>query len=149
MLGAARFLKAPGVQITVDAIVGRQASATVDLLQDLRAAGPLPPFVVVHIGNNGTLREHQFEAMMKLLADVPHVVFVNTKVPRRWQDPNNAVLRAGALKHTRVKLVDWLSHSEGHPEWFRKDGYHLEPQGAEAYASMLRSLYAPTATPQL
>jgi hypothetical protein len=97
----------------------------------------------VHIGNNGTLREQQFEAMMRLLSDVPHVVFVNTKVPRRWQDPNNAVLSAGARRHTRVQLVDWLSYSQGHPEWFRKDGYHLLPNGAEAYASLLRPYYAP------
>ncbi|HKP58373.1 MAG TPA: acyltransferase family protein, partial [Polyangiales bacterium] len=149
MLGAARHMKAPGTQITVDAMVGRQASAVVDLLQQLRAEGPLPPLVVVHIGNNGTLREHQFETMMNLLADVPNVVFVNTKVPRRWQDPNNAVLNAGVRKHSRVHLVDWLSYSEGHPEWFRKDGYHLLPQGAEAYAGLLRGFYAPEKAPTL
>lgn len=143
MLGAARHLRAPGTQVTVDAVVGRQASAVVDLLAQLRSDGPLPPLVVVHIGNNGTLREQQFEAMMRLLADVPHVVFVNTKVPRRWQDPNNAVLSAGAQRHTRVQLVDWLTFSSGHPEWFRKDGYHLLPIGAEAYASLLRPYYAP------
>jgi peptidoglycan/LPS O-acetylase OafA/YrhL len=143
MLGAARHLQAAGAQVTVDAVVGRQASAVVDLLQQLRAEGPLPPLVLVHIGNNGTLREHQFETMMKLLADVPTVVFVNTKVPRRWQDPNNAVLTAGARKHSRVHIVDWLSFSEGHPEWFRKDGYHLLPEGAQAYAGLLRGYYAP------
>ncbi|HKU39181.1 MAG TPA: acyltransferase family protein, partial [Polyangiales bacterium] len=146
MLGAARHLHAPGAQITVDAMVGRQASAVLDLLAERRAEGPLPPLVVVHIGNNGTLREQQFEAMMRLLADVPQVVFVNTKVPRRWQDPNNAVLAAGARRHARVRLVDWLSYSEGHPEWFRKDGYHLLPVGAEAYAALLRPFYAPEAS---
>jgi peptidoglycan/LPS O-acetylase OafA/YrhL len=138
MLGAARHLRVPGAQITIDAVVGRQASAVVDLLEQLKASGEKPEVVVIHIGNNGTLREQQFEAMVKLLKNVPNVVFVNTKVPRRWQDPNNAVLTAGARRHSRILLVDWLSYSQGHPEWFRTDGYHLQPDGAEAYAGLLR-----------
>lgn len=142
MLGAARHLRAPGAQITIDAVVGRQASAVVDLLEQLKVSGEKPEVVLIHIGNNGTLREQQFEAMVKLLKNVPNVVFVNTKVPRRWQDPNNAVLTAGARRHSRVLLVDWLSYSQGHPEWFRADGYHLQPDGAEAYAGLLRPFYS-------
>jgi peptidoglycan/LPS O-acetylase OafA/YrhL len=142
MLGAARHLRAPDTQMTIDAVVGRQASATVDLLAQFKASGEKPEVVLIHIGNNGTLRDNQFEAMMRLLSDVPNVVFVNTKVPRRWQDPNNAVLTAGAKRYTRVALVDWLSYSEGHPEWFRSDGYHLQPEGAEAYAGLLKHYYS-------
>jgi len=141
MLGAARHLRTPGAQITIDAVVGRQASATLDVLEQLKASGEKPEVVVIHIGNNGTLRDQQFEAMVKLLKNVPSVVFVNTKVPRRWQDPNNAVLTAGAKRHAHILLVDWLSFSEGHPEWFRSDGYHLQPEGAEAYAGLLRPFY--------
>jgi hypothetical protein len=142
MLGAARHLRTPGAQVTIDAVVGRQASAALDVLEQLRAAGEKPEVVLIHIGNNGTLREQQFEAMMKVLKNVPSVVFVNTKVPRRWQDPNNAVLSAGAQRHPNIVLVDWLSYSEGHPEWFRSDGYHLQPEGAEAYAGLLRQYYS-------
>jgi peptidoglycan/LPS O-acetylase OafA/YrhL len=142
MLGAARHLRTPGTQMTIDAVVGRQASAAVDVLEQLKASGEKPEVVLVHIGNNGTLRDRQFEEMLKLLKDVPNVVFVNTKVPRRWQDPNNAVISAGVKRHSHVTMVDWLEFSKGHPEWFRSDGYHLQPVGAEAYASLLRPFYS-------
>lgn len=148
MLGAARHLKVPGAQMTIDAMVGRQASAALDVLEQFKESGERPEVVLIHIGNNGTFREPQFDAMMRLLKNVPRVVFVNTKVPRRWQDPNNAVLSAGAKKYSRVVLVDWLSYSKGHPEWFRSDGYHLQPDGAEAYASLLRPYYAGQPQPQ-
>lgn len=144
MLGAARHLRAPGTQMTIDAVVGRQASAAVDVLEQLKSADEKPEVVLIHIGNNGTFREPQFEAMMRLLKNVPNVIFVNTKVPRRWQDPNNTVLTEGVKRHTHVQLVDWLSYSRGHPEWFRSDGYHLQPEGAEAYAGLLRPYYAGT-----
>jgi hypothetical protein len=142
MLGAAKHLRVAGTQVTIDAVVGRQASAVVDVLEQLKASGEKPEVVLIHIGNNGTLREQQFEAMVKLLKNVPNVVFVNTKVPRRWQDPNNAVLKEGARRHSQVLLVDWLNYSQGHPEWFRSDGYHLQPDGAEAYAALLRPFYS-------
>jgi peptidoglycan/LPS O-acetylase OafA/YrhL len=142
MLGAARHLRSPGAQIRIDAVVGRQASAAINVLEQLKDSGEKPEVVVIHIGNNGTFREPQFEEMMKLLKNVPRVVFVNTKVPRRWQDPNNAVLAAGAQKHARVTLVDWLSFSQGHPEWFRSDGYHLQPDGAAAYAALLKPYFS-------
>jgi peptidoglycan/LPS O-acetylase OafA/YrhL len=148
MLGAARHLRAPGAQLTIDAVVGRQASAAINVLEQLKNSGEKPEVVVIHIGNNGTFREPQFDEMMKLLKNVPRVVFVNTKVPRRWQDPNNAVLSAGVRKHSRVTLVDWLSFSEGHPEWFRSDGYHLQPDGAAAYATLLKPYYSVTSQPQ-
>lgn len=142
MLGAARHLRTAGTQLTIDAVVGRQASAALEVLQQLKASSEKPEVVLIHIGNNGTLRERQFEEMVTLLKNVPSIIFVNTKVPRRWQDPNNAVLTAGAKRHSQVLLVDWLSYSEGHPEWFRSDGYHLQPEGAEAYAGLLRSFYS-------
>lgn len=142
MLGAARYLREPGTHVVVDAVVGRQASATLQLLEEARRAKSLPPVVLIHIGNNGTFRDQQFDKMMAALSDVQKVVFVNTKVPRRWQDPNNTVLTDGVRRHRRAQLVDWHDYSRPHPEWFRHDGYHLQPSGARAYASLLRPYYA-------
>lgn len=143
MLGAARQLRQPDVQVEVDAAVGRQVSTTVELLEHARRSRSLPEVVLIHIGNNGTFRDHQFDRMMTALAEVPTVVFVNTKVPRRWQDPNNLVLSEGVGRNPRIRLIDWLSYSKDHPEWFREDGYHLRPDGAAAYAALLRESYAP------
>ena len=42
-------------------------------------------------------------------------------------------------RHGRVKLVDWLSISATHPDWFNHDGFHLRPPGAQAYAELLQA----------
>jgi hypothetical protein len=52
-------------------------------------------------------------------------------------------LRDGALwaahrRHPhRVRVLDWLSFSAGHDDWFYGDGTHLRPSGALAYARLL------------
>ena len=80
MVGAARKLAAaiPGAE--VNAAIGRQASAALEILRQ-RSPQALGDAVVVHIGNNGTFTARQFNGMMQELADRRVVIFVNVKVP--------------------------------------------------------------------
>jgi hypothetical protein len=34
-------------------------------------------------------------------------------------------------------VLDWLSFSAGHDDWFYGDGTHLRPSGAAAYARLI------------
>jgi lysophospholipase L1-like esterase len=36
-------------------------------------------------------------------------------------------------------LVDWHALASAHPEWFAADGAHLRPDGARAFAELIRS----------
>ena len=36
-----------------------------------------------------------------------------------------------------MRILDWLSFSAGHDDWFYADGTHLRPSGAQAYARLL------------
>jgi len=142
MLGAANAL-APAIgNIEVDAAVGRQVSAAIDLLRAYRDAGRLGEVVVVHMGNNGTFSSGQFDQMMEVLAGVRRVVFVNLKVPRDWEGPNNSVLAEGVTRYPNAVLVDWHAASVDRPDFFWDDGIHLRPEGAQYYAELIAASVA-------
>jgi hypothetical protein len=135
MLGAEAELEAALGNVTVNAAVGRQASTTIDILKQLRAAGQLGNVVVVQVGNNGPITAQQFDELMAPLAGIKRVVVINLREPRPWQDANNAVLADGVRRHRNAVLVDWYGISAHHPEYFWGDGVHLRPAGARAYAA--------------
>jgi hypothetical protein len=111
------------------------------LLETRAALHQIPRVVVVHLGNNGTFRDYQFDHMMKVLSPAKTVIFLNNRVARRWEESNNAVIAQGVARHSRALLVDWRSMVDGHPEWFASDGLHLRPEGSAVYGSVLRALY--------
>lgn len=137
MLGASNYLRKSVQATLVDAKLGRQVSTAIRLLQAYKDQNRLPGVVIVHLGNNGTFTANQFTEMMRVLADTPRVVFLTTKVPRKWQDTNNGTLVQGARLYPNVRVVDWNSASALHPEWFWKDGIHLRPEGAQFYANLI------------
>jgi len=71
------------------------------------------------------------------LQDVPRVVFLTNKVPRKWQEPNNHAMANGVTRYPNARLVDWHARSANHPEWFWQDGIHLRPEGAKMYANLI------------
>ncbi len=137
MLGAVSELRAALGNADIDAVEGRQVSQGLAIIQSRRAAGRMDSVVVIHLGTNGTFSARQFTALMGVLADVPRVVVVNDKVPRAWESVNNAVISSGAKQYPNVVLLDWNAASANHPEYFWKDGIHLRPAGAQAYASLI------------
>lgn len=136
MLGAAPVLKQLGT-IYIDAAVGRQVSTAISLLSTYHSQGRLGPVVIIHMGNNGTFSAKQFDQIMGILSDEKYVVFVNLKVPRSWEAPNNNVIMNGVAKYPNAYMVDWRAVSIGHPEYFAKDGYHLQVAGMKVYTSLI------------
>lgn len=86
MIGAARELEQTIASLSIEADVGLQAPAAIDILRKRRDAGRLGELVVVHIGSNGAFSEEQFEEMMSVLADVRRVAFINI----RFRVPGNS-----------------------------------------------------------
>jgi hypothetical protein len=139
MKGAVSALRARIPHIYVDAIEGQQVSGGIRVLRHLRDEHKLGKVVVIHLGTNGTFLASQFDEIMKLLASVPKVVFVNVKAARSWETGDNRVIAAGVKKYAaRAVLVDW------HSRWrdctgtvFYSDGIHLTPNGAKCYARLV------------
>jgi peptidoglycan/LPS O-acetylase OafA/YrhL len=118
--------------LVVNARVGRAAP---ELLQEMgrdleKAAGST---VVMDLGNNDLLTEDTVRAIFELVKESSKVIVVNTAVPRPYRDANNELLTEIAAQYSNVKVVDWNSISDGHPEYFAPDGVHLVPTGVSAY----------------
>lgn len=137
MAGAAGVLQQEISPLNIDAEIGMQTANAIDLLRARRDAGQLGPVVVVHIGNNGVFTSAQFDEMMQVLTGVQTVLFVNVKVPRPWEGPNNGVLAGGVSRYSNAKLVDWRRESENRPGLFWEDGIHLRPEGQQLYADLI------------
>jgi peptidoglycan/LPS O-acetylase OafA/YrhL len=142
LLGAAPALVKLDGKASVDAVEGRQAYVVLDDVVSQHQKGQLGPVVVIHTGNNGVIKPAQLASVLAELADRRRVVLLTDKVPRDWQDPNNATLTAVAGQFANVRVVDWLTISSAHPEWFYADGLHLKPNGAAAYAQLIMSAAA-------
>jgi hypothetical protein len=145
MLGARKFLRSEQAQVEVDAEVGRTPLTTLALLKRRKVQHALGDVVIIHLGNNGPFQHEQFDQMMELLGDVPHVAFVTAKVPRRLGVFNNRTIREGVTRHPRAALIDWFAAAQGHDKWFREDGLHLRESGATEYARLLAEHYLPPA----
>ena len=139
MLGAATELGAALGRVEVDAVVGRQVSTALAILQARRAANRLPDVVIVHLADNGPVTTRQVNALFDVLADVPHVLLLTIRVPDDFESHNNRLLTQLALVRANVTVVDWHAASEGHPELFWNDGEHLRPEGAQVYAALIAS----------
>jgi hypothetical protein len=81
---------------------------------------------------------------MEVLADVGRVVFVNVKVLRPWEQPNNAMLAEVVQRYPNAVLVDWYAASVGRPEPFVNDGgIHLQHEGQRVYTELISAHLEP------
>lgn len=139
MLGAAPELRQDLGTVDVDAAVSRQVAAGIGVLASRRAAGQLGPTVVIHLGTNGTFTAGEFDQIMQILQGERRVVFVNVRVDRSWEPGNNAVIAAGVQRYGTTRLVDWHGAASARAGLFANDGFHLRPEGAALYASLIAS----------
>jgi len=137
MLGASAALAQALPGIRVNAVVGRQPTALMGGLRQLRTTGQLAPVVVVHSGDNGVFAAQTFDTALNELTDRARVVVVNIRVPRRWQDPVNTLLAEAVHSHPNAVLADWHATSSNHPEYFVSDGVHLTVTGEDAFARLI------------
>ena len=132
LLGSEAVLKKqlPGVHL--EARVGWQARDVLIELQRLSQNGELTPVVVLHLGTNGYVYEPQLRSMLSLLSDRPRVILINAHAPRRWVDPNNALIDRVLADYPNARLADWRRASDEHEDYFVGDGFHLRPVGQRA-----------------
>ncbi len=149
MLGAApRLLAVFGPDVRVDAVVGRQFNAALPIIQQLVAAKRLGPYVILHLGNNGPVTASTVDSVLNVLKGVPHLLVINVRVTKGWQATVNAVLSQEVKKYPNAHLFDWYTASGCCGDWFYHDKTHLNAEGAEQYANLVKKAlgYVP-ATP--
>jgi hypothetical protein len=133
LLGSSAMLKATLTGVQVYATMGWQTSDVLKQLQTLADAKTLTPVVLIHLGTNGYISETQLRKILALLADRKRVILVNTHVPRRWMEANNALIDRVIGDYPNVVLVNWRDLSDGQPDYFISDGVHLTDIGQRAF----------------
>jgi hypothetical protein len=116
----------------VNARVGRQADELLDVITHDSAHAPDGP-IVLNLGNNNALLESQVMAIFEALKGTKKVIVINTAVPRPWKNDNNELIARIAAQYPAVRVIDWSTISEGHPEYFAPDGVHLVGTGVDVY----------------
>ena len=138
MLGAKYELQRRGFKV-VDAAVSRQAATGPGLLR--KRGAKLPRNVVVHLGSNGTYSKAMCRELVRTAGSQRRVFLVTIKVPRTYEGKNNVMLRkcASGFSPDQVRIVDWNWAATKNPQWLYADGIHLRPEGARAFARIMRN----------
>ena len=142
LLGAEAMLTRSIRGLSVDAEVGRQAVHLLERVRLLREMRQLPPVVALHFGTNGYVTERQLRQILTELEDRERVIVINSRVPRRWMEPNNELIAHVVPEFKNVALADWEAISRDHPEYFVSDGIHLSVEGQRAFVGVIISVGA-------
>ena len=142
MLASAPALLAKYPGISIDAVVSRQATDGPGIVAADAKAHKLRPVVLVALGTNGYLGPNTLRDIRKAAGPWRELVFVNVFVPREWQGPDNAQLRAFAAHDKRTLIVDWYDTIKGHTDELDADGIHPGATGGRRYASAVASTMA-------
>jgi peptidoglycan/LPS O-acetylase OafA/YrhL len=132
ILGIKSFLAQKHEVSLVNAHVGRQAPELLDAILHDRSNAPAGP-VVLDLGNNNALTEKEVVDILDALNGEKKVILVNTAVPRPWREGNNHLIGEVSSRYSNVRVINWASISDGHPEYFAPDGVHLVQTGVAIY----------------
>lgn len=140
-IAAAPALRKVFRQVDLHAAVGEQSWQLLPALTR-DAARVQSDVVVVHTGNNGTVREEQLRAALAALAELPRVVVVLPSSPRPWTDRARDTLAEVCgtperPKLANVRVVDWAGAAADDPRYF-SDGVHPSVAGVELYTRLVQ-----------
>ena len=142
MLGAVGQLTGAGLEVNTRGC--RPMSEGLEVIASRRRSHSLPDVVVLALGANSTVSSSQVRSALRMLGR--HRVLGLVTMPEANGAPSSdhAVIRAAGRRwHARVKVLDWVAYSSG--KGWTWDGMHLKPEGATAFARLLRrSLTWPT-----
>jgi peptidoglycan/LPS O-acetylase OafA/YrhL len=123
--------------IVIDAKVGQQLYQVQSTVPTLKANGDIGTRLILELGTNGPYSVTQLKTLLSSLGPMKKIVLINTRVPKTWQTQVNATIATVAKTYPNVTLMNWYADSAAYPQYFYTDGVHLNPQGAQYYASLI------------
>ncbi|MCS5512426.1 acyltransferase [Curtobacterium flaccumfaciens pv. betae] len=138
MLASACGLRQSFPGITIDAVESRQLIAAPNLVRRRIRSEPSTRTVILGLGVNGVGGTPDLEAAIRA-AGHREVVLVTVSAPVAWQDTVNTEIRRAAAHHSNVRVADWHSVAQKHPNLIAPDGIHPGPAGGERYAAAIRA----------
>lgn len=138
LINPTHHLKKKIPSIYIDAKIGRQMWDIVPILEDLKKQNQLSQIVLLVAGSNGLPTEDYFDQIMETIGNKRMVYFVNTRVPKPWENEVNKLLVKKSKEYKNMRVIDWYSASANHNEYFLSDGVHTsETIGALIYANLI------------
>jgi peptidoglycan/LPS O-acetylase OafA/YrhL len=137
LIGASGQLRRNIDNFDMYAEVGVQVWNVISAMRSFQTSGKLGQVVVIHVGTNGYVNAGHIDEIMRIIGTERKAVFVNVKVPREWESPNNRTIAETVKKYSNAVLVDWNSASVRQPQLFAGDGYHLRPDGVNLFTGMI------------
>lgn len=120
-----------------DTKIGRQFSKLPEILKKMSEQNKIGDTVVIGLGTNGPIQDKDFDEAMKLIGSNRKVVFINTKMPDKWQDSVNAKLLEKAKQYPNASVIDWHSQAVKIPQYYEPDKTHLKDKGQEFYTGFI------------
>lgn len=139
LLGAVREVAAEGFE--VDTRGCRQIDEGLGVIAARRRAGTLPHLVVLALGTNGSLGTFDVRKAMRIVGPGRVLGLVTPREPD-YDSGAHAIRVVAKQFPARLRVLDWVRFSDGHPGWFAPDGIHLGPEGAAGLARLLRGALA-------
>ncbi len=136
ILGARYKLEQQYPLALVNARVGRQIDELISAVTSDQSQ-VTNNTVVMDVGNNNRISRESLIQLLNLVKNQPHVILINTSVPRGWKEENNQIIKEVSGLYSNVVLVDWADISNNHPEFFAPDGVHLNDNGSDVYVAAI------------
>ena len=134
MLGAINNLYNEFPNGYFDAAISRTDWEANSVLLNLKSKNLLGDVIIFNLGTNGECPEECKREIFETVG--PRKLFwVNATKPD--YPIFNTNLKHMAETHKNIHIVDWISASNGHPEYFIADGIHLTQAGGVAYAKTI------------
>lgn len=121
-----------------NARVCRNWNEGLDMIRARKRAGRLPSFVVLALGANSPVRPIDVQRALRLLGPKRTLGLVTHRTWFGKPGSDTRTIRRLARRHrTRVRLVDWVAHSQGRDDWFVIDGLHTNDVGSRKFADLI------------
>ncbi|WP_336706267.1 acyltransferase family protein [Oerskovia sp. USHLN155] len=136
-LASAPALTAALPGVLIDGAVARQMKDAVGLVEAVRAAGNLRPYVVLSLGTNSTVDAAMMDKVLAAIGPDHTVVLVTGYADRSWVPVTNAELVGAAQRHGNVVIADWSGAISSQPALLGPDGVHPTSEGTSLYAGVV------------
>ncbi len=133
MLAAAPQLQARWPGIAIDAVVSRQMRQAPAILSELASSESLRPFVIVHLGTNGSIDPSTLHEIRAIVGPGRSLILVSAQAPRGWIPGVNEHLVAFADDYRDVVVADWRQAITPQLNLLARDQVHPGSAGGLVY----------------
>jgi hypothetical protein len=117
----------------------RQFPEGIGVVGSAKRQHKLPHMTAIALGADASVKRSQVEHTLHLLGPRRVLCLVTPIELGGGSGQDAQVVRDAGKRHPhRVRVLDWVSFSSGHGDWFQPDGVHLTTTGAHGFTKLFR-----------